>query len=73
MGSTFDGKHDWILALRRQNLKHFREKKCIHALRYLEPARSEQRGGGDGFFLRKRLTIIDLCESLWSVGTRFRR
>ena len=65
--------YDVILALRRQIFEYSRETFCRSALEYLQSARSEKKEKENAVFLRKRLTIFDLFEGLWSVGTRFRR
>ena len=57
-----------ILAPRSRVLEWLRERFCRRAVGYLEPARSEKTL----LYLRKRLTIVDRFEGLWSVGARFR-
>ena len=61
-----------ILTLRSQFLEDLRETFCRRALGYLKPARLEKTTR-KSFSLQKRLTMVDLFEGLWSVGTRFRR
>ena len=73
MGATLGVKYDVILVLRSQIFEYLRETFYRHALEYLEPARSEKKKKEKKIFLRKHLTIADLFEGLWSVGTRFRR
>ena len=61
-----------ILALCSQIFEYLRETFYRHALEYLQSAPSDQKQCKKNVFLRKRLTIIDLFEGLWSVATRFR-
>ena len=44
-----------------------------HAFEHLEAARSEEKKYGEKnvFFLRNRLTVVDLFEDLWLVGDTF--
>ena len=54
---------DLILVLRCQFCEYLRETSYKHALELLEAARMG-KNGKLSFFLRKRLTIIDLFEGL---------
>ena len=58
-----------ILALRSQIIEYLRETFYRHALEYQQWARPGGKNEENCVFLRKRLTIIDLSEDLWSVGT----
>ena len=62
-----------MLALRSQIFEYLSDLFYRHALGYLEPARSDKNGKIKLFFPRKRLTVVDRFEGLWSVGARFRR
>ena len=64
-------KYDLTLALPSQIFEYLRESFCKRALEYLQSARSE-KNEKNYIFVRKRLTIIDLFEGLWSVWTRLR-
>ena len=60
------------MTLRSQIFEYLREKKLKACLRV--PERLVQKKNEKNIvFLRKRLTIVDRFEGLWSVGTRFRR
>ncbi|CAM9525422.1 unnamed protein product [Laminaria digitata] len=67
------GRHyDLVLVLRSQFFEHFRETMYRHALEDLELARSGKKMFYF-FFLRKRLTLLDLFEGLCLVGTHIQR
>ena len=53
-----------ILVLRSQFVEYLREALYKHALEHLEEALQKKIWGKNVFFLRKRLTIIDLFEGL---------
>ena len=61
--------YDLILARRSQMFDYSREAFYRYALEYMQSARPVFFLE---FFLWARLTIIELVESLWSVGERFR-
>ena len=72
----FGVKCGLLLVLRSQFFEYLRETGYKHALEHLEAARSQKKMGGKNAFLRRkrlRVTIIDLFEGLWLVGTHFRR
>ena len=76
MGSTLGVKYVLLLALRSQILNFLRVTCYRHTLEYLqvEPARSVKKWKKKkGLFIPKRLTVTDLFEGPWLVGTRFRR
>ena len=58
--------------IRSQFFEHMRETLCKHALVHVEAARSEKKRVKTQSY-GKRLTIIDLFEGLWLLGTHFRR
>ena len=65
-------KYEFIRILRSQFFEYLRETLYKHALEHLEAARLEKWGRG-GSSYGKRVTIIDLFEGLWLIGTHFRR
>ena len=60
------------MSLRRQIFEYSRETFSRRALEYLKSVRSEKKIIIIKKKLWTRLTIIDLFEGMWSVGTRFR-
>ena len=73
MGSTMGVKDDLIivLAICSQIFEYLRGNFKRHDLEYLQSARSERKKlKKNALFLRKRLTVVDLFEGLWSVDTR---
>ena len=64
--------YDLILTRRSQIFDYLRKTFCRRAVPAIGSFRKKD-GGKKVVFLRKRLTIIDLFERLWSVGARFRR
>ena len=63
---------DLIMALGSQIFETLRKKQCRHALEYTSYRLGLKKWRGKVVFLRKRLTMVDLFEGLWSVGTRCR-
>ena len=63
---------DLIMALGSQIFETLRKKQCRHALEYTSYRLGLKKWRGNVVFLRKRLTMVDLFEGLWSVGTRCR-
>ena len=72
MESALGVKYVLILALRSQIFEYLRETFYRHVLEYLQWVRPEKMKKKRKNPLGKRLTIIDVFEGLWSLGTRFR-
>ena len=62
-----------VLVIRCGSPDYLRQTSYKHALKYLEAARWEKKQVKQNPSYGKRLTIVDLFEGLWLIGTDFRR